>query len=348
MKDEVQPRFYMDHGVIHDRVTGKHVVTDGKPPFEDSTEQVCEFLNGLVSTPTPIADSSAQKSAPSSIGSLPSGESDPSVMLGFDGADTNYCLSDSSEAGTGRDAYVGVLASLAAAISLLERTPRSKKAAASDKMFDQMVADYKKALKFGRDALADPVWVSVAKDIHHVLDEGDGHWRGCSGCHELSDGAPTGPYSDTFRCHLGLGCSECGGIGAVWDNSDYSEFTEVRAAPVGAPTTDMLLAGARSIGASAHTDNHVQRAKECWHAMQAAMNGVMPPKPSGTHPPAPAVGADDVARALAADLLKKDGNHGCLIPNSAQLDSFIIRGHVDLTSLADAVLSLLSGQGGGK
>lgn len=64
-----------------------------------------------------------------------------------------------------------------------------------------------------------------------------------------------------------------------------------------------------------------------------------------THPPAPAVGAEDVARALAADLLKKDGNHGCLIPNSAQLDSFIIRGHVDLTSLADAILSLLSGQG---
>lgn len=42
-----QPRFYMDHGVIHDRVTGKHVVTNGEPPFEDSVEQVCDLLNSL-------------------------------------------------------------------------------------------------------------------------------------------------------------------------------------------------------------------------------------------------------------------------------------------------------------
>lgn len=44
-------RFYIDHGTIHDRVTGKHVVTDGEPPFEDGIEQVCELLNSL-STPT--------------------------------------------------------------------------------------------------------------------------------------------------------------------------------------------------------------------------------------------------------------------------------------------------------
>jgi hypothetical protein len=42
------PRFYMEHGVIHDRVTGKHVVTDGEPPFEDSVEQVCDLLNSLL------------------------------------------------------------------------------------------------------------------------------------------------------------------------------------------------------------------------------------------------------------------------------------------------------------
>jgi len=40
-------RFYIDHGVIHDRVTGKHVVTNGEPPFEDSVEQVCELLNSI-------------------------------------------------------------------------------------------------------------------------------------------------------------------------------------------------------------------------------------------------------------------------------------------------------------
>jgi len=42
-----EPRFFIDHGVIHDRVTGKHVVTDGEWPFEDTVEMVCELLNGL-------------------------------------------------------------------------------------------------------------------------------------------------------------------------------------------------------------------------------------------------------------------------------------------------------------
>lgn len=42
-----EPRFFIEHGVIHDRKTGKHVVTDGRPPFEDGVEQVCELLNGL-------------------------------------------------------------------------------------------------------------------------------------------------------------------------------------------------------------------------------------------------------------------------------------------------------------
>jgi glutamine synthetase len=46
-----EPRFFIDHGMIHDRVTGKHVTTDGQPPFEDSIEQVCELLNGLAAQP---------------------------------------------------------------------------------------------------------------------------------------------------------------------------------------------------------------------------------------------------------------------------------------------------------
>lgn len=44
------------------------------------------------------------------------------------------------------DALMGVAASLRAAISLLERTPQAKKAAPSDKMFDQMIVDYKRSL----------------------------------------------------------------------------------------------------------------------------------------------------------------------------------------------------------
>lgn len=40
-------RFYIDHGVIHDRVTSKHVVTNGEWPFEDTVEMVCALLNSL-------------------------------------------------------------------------------------------------------------------------------------------------------------------------------------------------------------------------------------------------------------------------------------------------------------
>jgi hypothetical protein len=49
-----------------------------------------------------------------------------------------------------RDPFVGCLAALAAAISLLEHG--GKMAAPSDKMFEQMLVDYRKALEAGRAA----------------------------------------------------------------------------------------------------------------------------------------------------------------------------------------------------
>lgn len=49
------------------------------------------------------------------------------------------------------DHFISVLAHLAAAISLLENSPKT--GASSDKMFDIMLADYRKALKLGRKAL---------------------------------------------------------------------------------------------------------------------------------------------------------------------------------------------------
>ncbi|WP_257817994.1 hypothetical protein [Burkholderia glumae] len=60
-------------------------------------------------------------------------------------------------------------------------------------------------------------------DVKETLAKGDGFWRSCSGCHETEDGHPVGkyPYSAILKCYLGAGCSECGGIGAVWDNTDY-------------------------------------------------------------------------------------------------------------------------------
>lgn len=59
--------------------------------------------------------------------------------------------------------------------------------------------------------------------VQAVLNEGDGFWRTCSGCHETCDGHDVGdyPFSDALGCQIGSGCSECGGLGAVWDNTDY-------------------------------------------------------------------------------------------------------------------------------
>jgi len=53
-----------------------------------------------------------------------------------------------------------------------------------------------------------------------------GFWRTCSGCHETEDGHDVGhyPFNKAFDCKLGSGCSECGGIGAVWDTTDYADM----------------------------------------------------------------------------------------------------------------------------
>ncbi|MDB5177540.1 MAG: hypothetical protein JWN75_1208 [Candidatus Saccharibacteria bacterium] len=51
---------------------------------------------------------------------------------------------------------IRTMASLAAAISLLERTRTARLAAASDKMFDQMLTDYRKALHDAREHLEGP------------------------------------------------------------------------------------------------------------------------------------------------------------------------------------------------
>lgn len=52
-----------------------------------------------------------------------------------------------------RGAAVGAAAALAAAISLLERAPKAAKAAPSDRMFDQMLSDYRTALETARVAI---------------------------------------------------------------------------------------------------------------------------------------------------------------------------------------------------
>jgi len=72
--------------------------------------------------------------------------------------------------------------------------------------------------------------------IAEAIAGGDGFWRSCSGCHELNEGHDTGSYSTVFKCALGNGCSECGGIGAVWDTTDYGEMAEAMLAADNATT----------------------------------------------------------------------------------------------------------------
>ena len=71
----------------------------------------------------------------------------------------------------------------------------------------------------------DPVAVNDASE------DDKGLWRSCSGCHELDEGYPTGRYSKALSCHVGLGCRECGGIGAVWDMLDYAEMADYLSTP---------------------------------------------------------------------------------------------------------------------
>lgn len=90
------------------------------------------------------------------------------------------------------------------------------------------------ALTAGRAALAHPTPSTTGEaatpielqGIKETVADGDGFWRSCTGCHETNDGHPSnGAYfSTTFNCHLGSGCSECGGIGAIWDNTDYEDM----------------------------------------------------------------------------------------------------------------------------
>ncbi len=47
-----------------------------------------------------------------------------------------------------------------------------------------------------------------------------------------------------------------------------------------APTKEMLIAGARSIGSSMRQENHNERARECWEAMvNSYLHGTEQPEP---------------------------------------------------------------------
>ena len=72
------------------------------------------------------------------------------------------------------------------------------------------------------------IWMAIGENVKERITEGDGIWMTCTGCHESEDGYDVGyyPYSEAFGCKLGGGCSECGGIGAVWDTTDYGAMAD--------------------------------------------------------------------------------------------------------------------------
>ncbi|KQM37642.1 hypothetical protein [Sphingomonas sp. Leaf10] len=81
----------------------------------------------------------------------------------------------------------------------------------------------------------------TARRIKELMDEGDGFWTACSGCQESCDGYVSErdyPFDPIFRCQPGGGCSECGGIGVLWDDGrGYDDITG-DAEPASAPAGD--------------------------------------------------------------------------------------------------------------
>ena len=85
-----------------------------------------------------------------------------------------------------------------------------------------------------RDQIGKEIMANAKKDwwpdknrVAEVMQEGGGFWRACSGCQESAEGyvSPSlWPYCEVFQCQPGMGCGECGGIGVVWDNTDYDKM----------------------------------------------------------------------------------------------------------------------------
>lgn len=66
------------------------------------------------------------------------------------------------------------------------------------------------------------------RGVAETVAKGSGFWTPCTGCYDTEDGRPTQRYahSDVFGCELGNGCSECGGLGVVWDDTDYEAMAD--------------------------------------------------------------------------------------------------------------------------
>lgn len=78
------------------------------------------------------------------------------------------------------------------------------------------------------DEECDALIIDLRARIDSVVEfSGHGCWVTCTGCAESSEGVLDSryyPHSKVLGCQLGGGCSECGGIGAVWDDTDYEDM----------------------------------------------------------------------------------------------------------------------------
>jgi hypothetical protein len=125
---------------------------------------------------------------------------------------------------------------------------------------------------------AGPELTAIQQEVHRVLGEGDGYWTPCSGCHETNEGYETGafPYSDTFRCYLGGGCTECGGLGAIW-----FEIPEVSELDLANPSGDQRQEGECELAilraANGRLLNQLEQATATIIGLSAAVDAASPP-----------------------------------------------------------------------
>jgi hypothetical protein len=128
----------------------------------------------------------------------------------------------------------------------------------------QSCGDAERNVSFAAEKVAgqEPVAVELSS-VAETLANGGGFWRTCCGCHETEDGHPDGhyPYSEILKCDLGGGCSECGGIGAVWDNTDYGAMADAMHADMIARENAVLQPSAQS---AEQCCEGLAPSHECW------------------------------------------------------------------------------------
>lgn len=131
---------------------------------------------------------------------------------------------------------------------LLEQGDRAHAALCRElRIQTSLVGDLTAAL---RRAISD---APAREQLLQNVEPDDGCWVSCSGCHETNEGYETGhyAYSPVFKCYVGCGCRECGGLGVIWDNTDYSAMGDYLAEELDAPAREVTVREAAQVLLSA-------------------------------------------------------------------------------------------------